>query len=161
LPLFNEHALKIVDCLRAKPDDDDIHGEETRRLGPAQRPGDETRRLGPAPRPGRAPSPGATGVVYGGIGTAPISAFHALFRAALRATGAAVPGAPEVLGIRPALSTSALPITLGIRMALFFVQRQGTARVARPFGRICGALWLVPSFGSLAASAWLARLRPA
>jgi KUP system potassium uptake protein len=77
LPLFDEEALDIEDYLRAEPDADDIHTDETRRQGVA------------------ALTLGAVGVVYGDIGTSPIYAF----REALRATGTAVPGAPEVLGI--------------------------------------------------------------
>lgn len=77
LPLFDEEALDIADYLRSEPDVDDIHQDETKRQGVA------------------ALTLGAIGVVYGDIGTSPIYAF----REALRATGAASPGAPEVLGI--------------------------------------------------------------
>lgn len=77
LPLFDDEALDIADYLRAEPDADDIHVDETRRQGIA------------------ALTLGAVGVVYGDIGTSPIYAF----REALRATGTAVPGPPEVLGI--------------------------------------------------------------
>lgn len=77
LPLFDEEALDIADYLKAEVHDDDIHTDETRRHGVA------------------ALTLGALGVVYGDIGTSPIYAF----REALKATGAAVPGAPEVLGI--------------------------------------------------------------
>ena len=77
LPLFDAEALDIADYLRAEVDADDIHSDETRRHGVA------------------ALTLGAIGVVYGDIGTSPIYAF----REALKATGAAVPGAAEVLGI--------------------------------------------------------------
>jgi KUP system potassium uptake protein len=77
LPLFDSEALDIADYLKDEPSDDDIHTDETKRQGVA------------------ALTLGAIGVVYGDIGTSPIYAF----REALRATGAAVPGAPEVLGI--------------------------------------------------------------
>ena len=77
LPLFDEEALDIADYLKSEPREDDIHTDETRKHGVA------------------ALTLGAIGVVYGDIGTSPIYAF----REALRATGAAAPGAPEVLGI--------------------------------------------------------------
>ncbi len=77
LPLFDEEALDIADYLKAEPAEDDIHTDETHKHGVA------------------ALTLGAIGVVYGDIGTSPIYAF----REALKATGAAVPGAPEVLGI--------------------------------------------------------------
>ncbi|WP_333815923.1 potassium transporter Kup [Tabrizicola sp.] len=77
LPLFDEEALDIADYLKSEIGADDIHTDETHRHGVA------------------ALTLGAIGVVYGDIGTSPIYAF----REALRATGAAVPGAPEVLGI--------------------------------------------------------------
>lgn len=77
LPLFDSEALDIADYLKAEPAADDIHTDETNRQGVA------------------ALTLGAIGVVYGDIGTSPIYAF----REALRATGAAVPGTPEVLGI--------------------------------------------------------------
>lgn len=77
LPLFDEEALDIADYLKSEVHDDDIHTDETRRHGVA------------------ALTLGALGVVYGDIGTSPIYAF----REALKATGAAVPGPPEVLGI--------------------------------------------------------------
>jgi KUP system potassium uptake protein len=206
LPLFDEEALDIAEYLRAEPDADDIHTDETRRQGVA------------------ALTLGAIGVVYGDIGTSPIYAF----REALRATGAAVPGAPEVLGILslliwtlilivtvkyvflllradnrgeggilalytlvrlaagrrsvpvlllalagaalfagdaaitpaisvlsaveglglilPSLSAYVLPVTLGILMALFMVQRRGTASVATLFGPIC-VVWFLTLAG--------------
>ncbi|MES2915720.1 MAG: potassium transporter Kup [Pseudomonadota bacterium] len=77
LPLFDSEALDIADYLKAESAEDDIHTDETNRQGVA------------------ALTLGAIGVVYGDIGTSPIYAF----REALRATGAADPGAPEVLGI--------------------------------------------------------------
>ena len=77
LPLFDEEALDIADYLKSEVHDDDIHTDETRRHGIA------------------ALTLGALGVVYGDIGTSPIYAF----REALKATGAAVPGPAEVLGI--------------------------------------------------------------
>jgi KUP system potassium uptake protein len=77
LPLFDEEALDIADYLKTEVGEDDIHTDETRRHGLA------------------ALTLGAIGVVYGDIGTSPIYAF----REALRATGAASPGAAEVLGI--------------------------------------------------------------
>jgi KUP system potassium uptake protein len=77
LPLFDEEALDIADYLKSEADPDDIHSDESHRQGMA------------------ALTLGAVGVVYGDIGTSPIYAF----REAIRATGAATPGAPEVLGI--------------------------------------------------------------
>jgi KUP system potassium uptake protein len=77
LPLFDEDELDIADYLKSEADADDIHTDEARRQGVA------------------ALTLGAIGVVYGDIGTSPIYAF----REALRATGAAMPGAGEVLGI--------------------------------------------------------------
>jgi KUP system potassium uptake protein len=78
LPLFDAEALDIADYLKSEQDaDTDIHSDETKRQGLA------------------ALTLGAVGVVYGDIGTSPIYAF----REAMRATGAAVPGLPEVLGI--------------------------------------------------------------
>ncbi len=77
LPLFDAEALDIADYLKSEVRADDIHSDETRRHGVA------------------ALTLGAIGVVYGDIGTSPIYAF----REALKATGAAVPGAAEVLGI--------------------------------------------------------------
>jgi KUP system potassium uptake protein len=77
LPLFDEEALDIADYLKAEAVPDDIHRDATHRQG-----------LG-------ALTLGAVGVVYGDIGTSPIYAF----REAIRATGAASPGAAEVLGI--------------------------------------------------------------
>lgn len=203
LPLFDEEALDIADYLRAEADADaGIHLDETRKQSLA------------------ALTLGAVGVVYGDIGTSPIYAF----REALRATGVAVPGAPEVLGIlslliwtlilivtvkyvffllradnrgeggilalytlvrlaagkrsvpflllalsgaalfagdaaiTPAISVLSavegmelvvpafhewvLPITLGILLVLFAVQRVGTASVARLFGPVT-AVWFL------------------
>ena len=77
LPLFDAEALDIADYLKAEPEVGDIHLDETRSQGLA------------------ALTLGAIGVVYGDIGTSPIYAF----REALRATGAAVTGPAEVLGI--------------------------------------------------------------
>lgn len=77
LPLFDAEALDIADYLKAEPEEGDIHTDETRSHGLA------------------ALTLGAIGVVYGDIGTSPIYAF----REALKATGAAVPGPAEVLGI--------------------------------------------------------------
>ena len=77
LPLFDEEALDIADYLKAEAAPDDIHVDDTHRQGLA------------------ALTIGAIGVVYGDIGTSPIYAF----REALKATGAASPGAAEVLGI--------------------------------------------------------------
>jgi KUP system potassium uptake protein len=77
LPLFDEEELDIADYLKSEAAGDDIHTDETHRQGVA------------------ALTLGAIGVVYGDIGTSPIYAF----REALRATGAAIPGAGEVLGI--------------------------------------------------------------
>ena len=77
LPLFDEEALDIADYLKSEVEPDDIHGDHSHRQGMA------------------ALTLGAVGVVYGDIGTSPIYAF----REAIRATGAATPGAPEVLGI--------------------------------------------------------------
>jgi KUP system potassium uptake protein len=78
LPLFDEEALDIADYLKSEQAQvSDIHTDETRKQGVA------------------ALTLGAIGVVYGDIGTSPIYAF----REALRATGAASPGAAEVLGI--------------------------------------------------------------
>lgn len=78
LPLFDDEALDISDYLKSEPGPaTDIHTDKTARQGVA------------------ALTLGAIGVVYGDIGTSPIYAF----REALRATGAASPGAAEVLGI--------------------------------------------------------------
>ncbi len=78
LPLFDEEALDIADYLKSEVEaEDDIHHNEARGHGLA------------------ALTLGAVGVVYGDIGTSPIYAF----REALKATGAASPGATEVLGI--------------------------------------------------------------
>ncbi|MBN8630327.1 MAG: potassium transporter Kup [Rhodobacterales bacterium] len=76
-PLLDEDALDIADYLKSEVAADDIHSDDTRGHGVA------------------ALTLGALGVVYGDIGTSPIYAF----REALRATGAAVPGEAEVLGI--------------------------------------------------------------
>ena len=78
LPLFDEEALDIADYLKSEPGAaTDIHADETKKQGVA------------------ALTIGAIGVVYGDIGTSPLYAF----REALKATGAAEPGAAEVLGI--------------------------------------------------------------
>jgi KUP system potassium uptake protein len=78
LPLFDEEALDIADYLKSEKEaPSDIHQDQTRRQGLAVL------------------TLGAIGVVYGDIGTSPIYAF----REALKATGAAVPGPAEVLGI--------------------------------------------------------------
>ena len=78
LPLFDEEALDIADYLKSEAEaEDDIHHDEAKGHGLA------------------ALTLGAVGVVYGDIGTSPIYAF----REALKATGAASPGATEVLGI--------------------------------------------------------------
>ncbi len=78
LPLFDEEALDIADYLKSEGEaDPGIHTDATRKQGFA------------------ALTLGAVGVVYGDIGTSPIYAF----REALKATGAAVPGPAEVLGI--------------------------------------------------------------
>ena len=78
LPLFDEEALDIADYLKSEADaEDDIHQDQVHGHGIA------------------ALTLGAVGVVYGDIGTSPIYAF----REALKATGAASPGATEVLGI--------------------------------------------------------------
>lgn len=204
LPLFDEEALDIADYLKSEGDaDPDIHLDATRRQGFA------------------ALTLGAVGVVYGDIGTSPIYAF----REALKATGVAVPGPAEVLGILslliwtlilivtvkyvflllradnrgeggilalytlvrlaagkrsvpvlllalggaalfagdaaitpaisvlsavegmelvvPALRAYILPITLGILIALFAVQRWGTASVALLFGPVTVVWFLV------------------
>lgn len=78
LPLFDEEALDISDYLKSEQEaPSDIHTDTTHKQGVALL------------------TLGAIGVVYGDIGTSPIYAF----REALRATGAAVPGTAEVLGI--------------------------------------------------------------
>jgi KUP system potassium uptake protein len=78
LPLFDEEALDIADYLKSEAEaEDDIHQDQVHGHGIA------------------ALTLGAVGVVYGDIGTSPIYAF----REALKATGAASPGATEVLGI--------------------------------------------------------------
>lgn len=77
LPLFDEEALDIADYLKSEAEaEDDIHQDQVHGHGIA------------------ALTLGAVGV-YGDIGTSPIYAF----REALKATGAASPGATEVLGI--------------------------------------------------------------
>ncbi len=78
LPLFNDEAIDIADYLKSEQEaPSDIHDNATHRQGLALL------------------TLGAIGVVYGDIGTSPIYAF----REALKATGAAEPGPPEVLGI--------------------------------------------------------------
>jgi KUP system potassium uptake protein len=197
LPLFDAEALDIADYLKSETEAvPDIHQATTHKQGFA------------------ALTLGAVGVVYGDIGTSPIYAF----REAIKATGVAVPGQAEVLGILsllvwtlilivtvkyvflllradnrgeggilalytlvrlaagkrsvpvlllalggaalfagdaaitpaisvlsavegmefvvPALHAYILPITLGILIALFAVQRWGTASVALLFGPI-------------------------
>lgn len=92
LPLFDEEALDIADYLKAEAEAaGDIHQDETRRQGFA------------------ALTLGAVGVVYGDIGTSPIYAF----REALRATGVAEPGPPEVLGILSLLIWTLILIVTG------------------------------------------------
>jgi KUP system potassium uptake protein len=207
LPLFEKEAVDIADYIKSGNEaPSDIHTDETNRQGMALL------------------TLGAIGVVYGDIGTSPIYAF----REALRATGAAVPGAVEVLGILslliwtlmlivtvkyvffllradnrgeggilalytlvrlaigrrsipilllalagaalfagdaaitpaisvlsavegmelvvPALEPFVLPVTLGILIALFAVQRHGTANVAKLFGPIC-VVWFLSLAG--------------
>ncbi len=78
LPLFNDEAIDVADYLKSEQEaPSDIHDNATHRQGLALL------------------TLGAIGVVYGDIGTSPIYAF----REALKATGAAEPGPPEVLGI--------------------------------------------------------------
>ncbi|MCX7286559.1 MAG: KUP/HAK/KT family potassium transporter, partial [Rhodobacterales bacterium] len=207
LPLFDKEAIDIADYLKSGNEaPSDIHTDDSNKQGMALL------------------TLGAIGVVYGDIGTSPIYAF----REALRATGAAVPGTAEVLGILslliwtlmlivtvkyvffllradnrgeggilalytlvrlatgrrsipilllalcgaalfagdaaitpaisvlsavegmqlvvPALEAFVLPVTLGILIALFAVQRNGTASVARLFGPIC-VVWFVSLAG--------------
>jgi KUP system potassium uptake protein len=73
----------------------------------------------------------------------------ALAGAALFAGDAAITPAISVLSavegvglILPQLSAYVLPVTVGILMALFMVQRHGTASVARYFGPIC-VVWFL------------------
>ena len=73
----------------------------------------------------------------------------ALAGAALFAGDAAITPAISVLSaveglglILPQLSAYVLPVTIGILIALFMVQRQGTASVARYFGPIC-VVWFL------------------
>jgi KUP system potassium uptake protein len=73
----------------------------------------------------------------------------ALCGAALFAGDAAITPAISVLSaveglelVVPSLTTYVLPITLGILVALFMVQRRGTAGVAALFGPICVAWFL-------------------
>jgi KUP system potassium uptake protein len=77
----------------------------------------------------------------------------ALFGAALFAGDAAITPAISVLSaveglglILPALTGYVIPVTLGILVVLFFVQRRGTASVARLFGPIC-VLWFLTLAG--------------
>ena len=73
----------------------------------------------------------------------------ALAGAALFAGDAAITPAISVLSaveglglILPSLSAYVLPVTLGILVALFLVQRRGTASVAKLFGPIC-VVWFL------------------
>ncbi|WP_374428150.1 potassium transporter Kup [Tabrizicola sp.] len=73
----------------------------------------------------------------------------ALAGAALFAGDATITPAISVLSaveglelVLPAMTPFVIPVTLGILMALFMVQRQGTASVARLFGPIC-VLWFL------------------
>lgn len=77
----------------------------------------------------------------------------ALAGAALFAGDAAITPAISVLSavegsalILPSLATYVLPVTIGILIALFAVQRTGTARVASLFGPIC-VLWFLALAG--------------
>lgn len=77
----------------------------------------------------------------------------ALAGAALFAGDAAITPAISVLSaveglglILPALSAYVLPVTLGILIALFMVQRRGTASVAALFGPIC-LVWFLTLAG--------------
>ncbi|MFN3992483.1 MAG: potassium transporter Kup [Tabrizicola flagellatus] len=77
----------------------------------------------------------------------------ALTGAALFAGDAAITPAISVLSaveglglVLPALSAYVLPVTLGILVALFMVQRRGTASVARLFGPIC-VVWFLTLAG--------------
>jgi KUP system potassium uptake protein len=77
----------------------------------------------------------------------------ALSGAALFAGDAAITPAISVLSaveglglILPALTAYVLPVTLGILVALFMVQRRGTASVARLFGPIC-VVWFLTLAG--------------
>lgn len=92
LVLFDEGAIDIADFLREEAAaESDIHQHDHRRQGFA------------------ALTLGAVGVVYGDIGTSPLYAF----REALRATGTAQPGAPEVLGILSLLIWTLIVIVTG------------------------------------------------
>ena len=92
LVLFDEGAIDIADFLREEAAaESDIHQRDHRRQGFA------------------ALTLGAVGVVYGDIGTSPLYAF----REALRATGTAQPGAPEVLGILSLLIWTLIVIVTG------------------------------------------------
>ncbi|MCU0828109.1 MAG: potassium transporter Kup [Tabrizicola sp.] len=80
----------------------------------------------------------------------------ALGGAALFAGDAAITPAISVLSavegmglILPSLSAYVLPVTIGILIGLFLVQRQGTASVARFFGPVC-VLWFL-ALGGLGA----------
>ena len=73
----------------------------------------------------------------------------ALAGAALFAGDAAITPAISVLSaveglglILPSLSTYVLPVTLGILVVLFLVQRRGTASVAKLFGPVC-VVWFL------------------
>jgi KUP system potassium uptake protein len=77
----------------------------------------------------------------------------ALSGAALFAGDAAITPAISVLSaveglglILPALTDYVIPVTLGILVVLFIVQRRGTASVARLFGPIC-VLWFLTLAG--------------
>ena len=77
----------------------------------------------------------------------------ALSGAALFAGDAAITPAISVLSaveglglIVPALSAYVLPVTLGILVGLFIVQRHGTASVAKLFGPVC-VLWFLALAG--------------
>lgn len=77
----------------------------------------------------------------------------ALCGAALFAGDAAITPAISVLSaveglelVLPSLTDYVIPVTLGILMALFFVQRRGTASVARLFGPVC-VLWFLSLAG--------------
>jgi KUP system potassium uptake protein len=99
--LFDKEVPDTSADLKAEAAPDDIHRDNARRQAPA------------------ALTLGATGVVYGDIGTSPIYAF----REALRANFAAVPGAVEVLGILSLLiRTLILIVTV---KDVFFVLRAG------------------------------------
>ncbi|MCB6178814.1 potassium transporter Kup [Rhodobacter sp. Har01] len=105
LPLFDEEALDIADYLKAEAEaPTDIHQDEAAHQGHL------------------ALTLGAIGVVYGDIGTSPIYAF----REALRATGVAQPGPPEVLGILSLLIwTLLLIVTVKYVFALLRADNRG------------------------------------